>query len=198
MVMVVKNLPTNAGDMGDAGWIPGLGRSPRGGRGNPLQYPCLENPRDTETWGVTVHRFAKSRTWLKRLSMHACTTVSGWPASILDARACLLQGFVLSEGVLLDPWGLRGGEITLNAVLGTRRCSAVPVCEQMGKERLNPAPGCRATQIWVCTRISCLNSEPPWRSDSASLTSSQGMLRWLVQGPHVRFCPGTSNTWILF
>ena len=41
---MVKNLPANAGDVRDAGSIPRLGRSPGGGRGNPLQYSCLENP----------------------------------------------------------------------------------------------------------------------------------------------------------
>ena len=43
---VVKNLPANAGDSGDAGSNPGLGRSPGGGNGNPLQYSCLGNPMD--------------------------------------------------------------------------------------------------------------------------------------------------------
>ena len=46
VVLVVKNLPANAGDMRDAGSIPGLGRSPGGGHGNPLQYSCLKNPMD--------------------------------------------------------------------------------------------------------------------------------------------------------
>ena len=41
MVIVVKNLPANAGDMRDVGLIPGLGRSLRGGHGDPLQYSCL-------------------------------------------------------------------------------------------------------------------------------------------------------------
>ena len=41
-----KNLPASAGDMGDTGSIPGLGRSPGGGHGNPLQHSCLENPMD--------------------------------------------------------------------------------------------------------------------------------------------------------
>ena len=44
MVLVVKNLPADAGDIRDAGLIPGLGRSPGGGRGNPLQYSFLEDP----------------------------------------------------------------------------------------------------------------------------------------------------------
>ena len=44
MVQVVNNLPAKAGDLRDMGLIPGLGRSPRGGHGNPLQYSCMENP----------------------------------------------------------------------------------------------------------------------------------------------------------
>ena len=46
MVLVVKNLPANAGDRRDAGSVPGSGRSPGGGHGTPLQYSCLENPTD--------------------------------------------------------------------------------------------------------------------------------------------------------
>ena len=50
--LVVKNPLANAGD---TGLIPGLGRSPGGGHGNPLQYSCLENPMDREAWRATVH-----------------------------------------------------------------------------------------------------------------------------------------------
>ena len=57
---MVKNLPANAGDAGDAGLIPGWGRSPGGGHGSPLQYFCLENPMDREVWWATVHRVTKS------------------------------------------------------------------------------------------------------------------------------------------
>ena len=57
---VVKNLPANAGDAGDAGLIPGSGKSPGEGNGNPLQYSCLENPMDRKTWRAIVHRVAKS------------------------------------------------------------------------------------------------------------------------------------------
>ena len=66
-MLVVKNLPANARD---AGSIPGLGRSPGRGCGNPPQYSCLENPRDRAAWQATVHRVKKSQTWLKRLSTH--------------------------------------------------------------------------------------------------------------------------------
>ena len=59
---MVKNLPANAGDIGDAGLIPGSGRSPGGGNGHPLQYYCLENPMDRRAWLATVHGAAKSLT----------------------------------------------------------------------------------------------------------------------------------------
>ena len=58
---VVKNPPANAGDMS---FIPGSGRYPGGGNGNPLQYSCLENPMDREAWQATVHGVAKSLTGL--------------------------------------------------------------------------------------------------------------------------------------
>ena len=48
MVLVVKNLPANVGEIRDVGWIPGLGRSPGGGHDNPPQYSCLEKPMDRE------------------------------------------------------------------------------------------------------------------------------------------------------
>ena len=57
----VKVTACNAGDLGS---IPGSGRSPREGNGNPLQYSCLETPRDGGTWWATVHGVAKSRTRL--------------------------------------------------------------------------------------------------------------------------------------
>ena len=53
---MVKNPPANAEDATDAGSIPGSGRSPGGGHGNPLQYSCLENPMDRGVWWATVHR----------------------------------------------------------------------------------------------------------------------------------------------
>ena len=70
MALVLKNLPGSAGDKSNTGFIPGWGRSPGGGHGNPLQYSCLENPMDRGAWRAAVHRVAKSQTQLKRLSMH--------------------------------------------------------------------------------------------------------------------------------
>ena len=61
---MVKNLPAKAEDAGDSGLIPGLGRSPGIGNGNPLQYSCLGNPMDRGAWWATVHRAAKNQTRL--------------------------------------------------------------------------------------------------------------------------------------
>ena len=58
---MVKNPPDNIGDVRDMGLIPGLGRSPGGGHGNPLQYSCLENPMDRGAWQATVHGVPKSQ-----------------------------------------------------------------------------------------------------------------------------------------
>ena len=70
VALVVKNQSTNA----DLGSIPGLGRYPGGGHGNPLQYSCRDNPMDRGPWWATVHRVTKSRTQLTRLTVHAI----GW------------------------------------------------------------------------------------------------------------------------
>ena len=63
-----KNLPVNWGDTRDTGSIPGLGRSPGGGQGNPLQCSYLENPMDRGVWRTMVHTVAQSWTRLRQLS----------------------------------------------------------------------------------------------------------------------------------
>jgi len=57
---VVKNLPANAVDLRDSGLVPGSGRSPGEGNGNPLQYSCLENSMDTGVWRATLQGVAES------------------------------------------------------------------------------------------------------------------------------------------
>ena len=67
VMLVVKNLPANAGAAGDTGSISGSGRSPEEGNGSPPQYSCGDNPTDREDWRAAVHGVAKSQT---RLSAH--------------------------------------------------------------------------------------------------------------------------------
>ena len=73
LVLEVKSLPANAGDIRDKGSNPGLRRSSGEGNGNPLHYSCLENTMNREAWQATVYRVAKSGTRLKRLSPPTCT-----------------------------------------------------------------------------------------------------------------------------
>ena len=65
---MVKNLLTSAGDTGGMGSIPGLGRSPRRGNGNPLQCSCLENPMDRGAWRATIHGGARESEMTEQLS----------------------------------------------------------------------------------------------------------------------------------
>ena len=62
MALAVKKMPANAGDIRDAGLIPGLRRFPGGGHGSTPQYSCLKNPKDRGAWWAAVHRVAKGRT----------------------------------------------------------------------------------------------------------------------------------------
>ena len=64
-----KNPHANAGDVRDMGLIPGSGRSPGGGQGNPPQYSCLENPMDREAWQVTVHRVTKESDMTEQITL---------------------------------------------------------------------------------------------------------------------------------
>ena len=59
VALVVKNLPANAGDTREASLIPGWERSPGGGRSNPLQHSCLDNPLDRGAWRATGHGVAE-------------------------------------------------------------------------------------------------------------------------------------------
>ena len=76
VVLALKNPPASAGDIRDAGSIPGSGQSPGGGHGHPLQFSCLENPMDRGAWRAAVHGVTKSWTRLKQISMCAHNHVS--------------------------------------------------------------------------------------------------------------------------
>ena len=70
LAQVVKNLPANAGDVKDAGSIPGLGTSHGVGNGNPFQYSCLENSMDRGSQWATVHETAKSGSATEQMNTH--------------------------------------------------------------------------------------------------------------------------------
>ena len=76
----------SACNVGDPGSIPGLGRSPGEGNGNPLQYSCLENPMYGGAWRATVHRVANSRTRLSDFTFTLLSSLSEW---VLVAQLCL-------------------------------------------------------------------------------------------------------------
>ena len=83
----------------DQGVIPGSGRSPGGGHGSPLQYSSLENSLDRGAWRATLHRIAKSQTWLKGLSMHACTVLRGkWAAFCLMLFKLFMMCYIDLKG----------------------------------------------------------------------------------------------------
>ena len=79
-----SNDEESAFSAGVAGSIPGSGRSPGEGNGNPLEYSCLENPMDREAWWATVHGVSKSRTRLKQLSMHVRNHRQGFLKSVIQ------------------------------------------------------------------------------------------------------------------
>ena len=80
---MVKNPTAHVGDAGDVGLIPGLGRSFRGGNGNPLQYSCLEKSMDRGAWRATVHRVAKE---VDTTEHEACPV---WYQSHITHKCCL-------------------------------------------------------------------------------------------------------------
>ena len=68
----------SARNVGDPGLIPGLGRSPGEGNGNPLQYSCLENPRDGGAWWAAIYGVAQSQTRLKQFSSSSGSIYHIW------------------------------------------------------------------------------------------------------------------------
>ena len=75
VALEVKSPSASAGDIRNAGSVPGLGRSPAEGHSNPLQYSSLENSMDRGAWQATVYRVAKSQTRMKWLNTHTHTHI---------------------------------------------------------------------------------------------------------------------------
>ena len=109
VVLVVKNVPVNEGDVRDTGSIPGLGRSPGKGNGNPVQYSCLENSMDRGAWQATVHGAAKSgtwlsdwthtRTWVNNESLQFSSVAQSCP-TLCDPMDCSMPGFPVHHQLL--------------------------------------------------------------------------------------------------
>ena len=101
----VKNLPANATDSGS---VPGLGRSPGGGHGNPLQYSCLETPMDRGAWQATVHGVTESQT---RLRTEHAPTHGMWRCDLQNfstnyrwhsTNTCEMSGWI--NNTVLSQW----------------------------------------------------------------------------------------------
>ena len=92
MALVVKNSPPDSGDKRDMGSILGSGISPGRGCGNPLQYPCLENPMDRGDGQAMVHRVTESWTQLQFRKQHACTAFPGSYEKSLEVGSASLFG----------------------------------------------------------------------------------------------------------
>ena len=99
--VVVKYLPANAGDAGDTGLIPGLGRSPGGGNGNPLHYSCQDNPMDRGAWRATVHGVARvGHNWAHTHAPNNASTPHWWsfPFSLAPRRWLVVCQHQQQEG----------------------------------------------------------------------------------------------------
>ena len=92
VVLVVKNLPANVGNMRVVGSIPGSGRSPGEGNVYPLQYSLLENPMEREAWQATICGVAKSLAQLKQLNTLACTSCLSLPFNV---HFCIIQSTII-------------------------------------------------------------------------------------------------------
>ena len=154
---VVRNPLANAGDERDMGLIPGLGRSPGGGHGNPLQYSRLENPMDRGAWQVTVHGIAKSQTQLQLLSTHCSTTTTGdnensnsWCFRALSEAWCQVLY------IYIDPYYCIKVSATMIPVSRMRKPSRCQVSYWWSWSGmwLSLEPGLSAS--WVCALL-CLN-----------------------------------------
>ena len=121
---MVNNPPANAGDTIDPGSIPGSGRSPGGGNGNPLLDSCLGNPMDRGAWRATVHGAAESQT-LKPLSGHTSDTVTTWKhrqtGNLSVTGSGILRGRTQRDWGRRPPWSHLGSKDGAQEAMKRRR-----------------------------------------------------------------------------
>ena len=151
---VGKGSTYNAGDTGS---IPGSGRSPGGGHGNPLQYSCLENPMDRGAWQATFHRVAKSRTWLKELHTHTHTHTHG-----RFGRENRLV--FVSDGFHFSQWNRRGRGHQLSMggrAVGDGRSRYETVVSRNENDSLPEQPGQAESPLesrdWILSKMNLLS-----------------------------------------
>ena len=94
---MVKDLPANAGDIQDVGWISGSGRFPGGGHGNPLQYSCLESPMDRGVWWTTDHGVAESN--MTEVTLHSMHSIKQ------HRQYYIKRGRAMFQLYLQNSWG---------------------------------------------------------------------------------------------
>ena len=124
-MLVIKNMPANTGDVKDVGSIPGTGRSPKGGNGNPLQYSCWRIPWTEEPGeGATVHGVSKRQTLLKWLSTQSSVlTLSsqvsdlarGWGQAPPPSRAPSPSPFIAFSQRVFYKWTYRAALVLVTA-----------------------------------------------------------------------------------
>ena len=152
---VVESQPANAGDACVSGSIPGLGRSPGEGNGNPLQYSCLENPWDRGAWWAAVHGVLKSWTWLSTHNFHIYVYIYTWPLNStgLNCAGPLTHRFFSNKYIqYYTIWGW------------IRRCRIVAMDSWLGNSRY------RELTMW-------LEYPGVWVSTTGPGTNSLSMLR---------------------
>ena len=132
MAQLVKNPSANAGDAGDAGLIPRLGRSLEGENRYPIQYSCLENSMDRGAWRATAHGVTKSQTWLsahtytcrKSMTVYSSPhiTLTVLPLTLEYTQGCqgpavlqlILTSAVLGKCLGISKWGCDEGFFVIN------------------------------------------------------------------------------------
>jgi len=121
---VVENLPASAGDAGDAGLIPGLGRSPGEGNGSPLQYSCLENSMDGGAWRATVD--GGSLSWTQR-STQECALPRHQVFIIEDPPVLKSHPNIINENCVLpvESVGSHGTVSRLHLVMGAPKIGSI-------------------------------------------------------------------------
>ena len=158
-----KNLSCKAGDRGDAGSVPGLGRSLGGEQGNPLQYSCLGNPMDRGAWQATVHWVSKSGTWLSRLSTKTRINDNSWKSTYWGSKeifGTVVHDFLQKLFKLQSDFSLRKAMATHSTTLAWE----IPWTEKPGRLQSMGSLGVRhdwANSLSLFTLMHCRRKWQP-------------------------------------